>query len=415
MPQPKKILILGAGFAGVQVMSNLRRSLNQPADIVLVNETNYFLFTPLLHEVATGGLFPENVTMPLRPLAKKCGTKFIQARIKLINLNKKSVLTTAGSLDYDYLVMALGGTTNFYQVPGAEKHSLTLKDLPDTLAIKSRIVQAFEEASVLSPADRVGLLTFTIVGGGPTGVGLAAEISDFILDAFKPYYPARLLAEAKIIILQKDNYILPQFSTQLRSRCLEELVKKGVAVRLNEAVTTISASDVTLMSGEVINSRNVIWTAGIKPNEVKMSPSPEAVKGRLKVDQFFRLPEFPEVYVLGDLAYFEQDGQSLPMLAQVAHKAGKNVAANLGRVLAGWLPVPFKYRHAGTLISLGSWWAAGEIGFAHFHGRFAWWLWRTIYLSKMPTWSKKLQIALDWTIDLFTARDLSIWPKSNKK
>ena len=404
-PKPK-VVIVGAGFAGIETLRRLHALLPQGFRITLINPTNYFLFTPLLHEVATGGLFPEDVVVPLRPLVKKLGAEFVGGIVKGVDLKKKIITTDQIKIDYDYLVLAPGSTTNFYDTLGAAQYCLTLKSLNDAIGIKNRILRSFEKAT-LEPGD----LTFIIAGGGATGVELAAELSDFIADAIKNYYPPAEILAAKIILIQKDNHLLPQFSDELRSKCLKILAAKGIQVRLNEGIAEVRADGVRLADGEFILSKTVIWTAGVKPQTIHFQPETELERDRLVVDKFLRLPSHPEVFVLGDAAAFKNNtGEPLPMLAQVAHKAGKNVAENLRRAVAGELPKPFAYHHSGSLISLGSWFAAGELGPIHVSGKFMWWVWRTVYLSKMPTWSKKFQIALDWTIDLFLPRDTSILP-----
>lgn len=413
-PAKTKVVIIGAGFAGVKVLSKLGRQLKNQAEIILINPTNYFLFTPLLHEVATGSLFPENIIIPLRPLVAKAGAQFLETRVKGIDLKKRQVTTVAGKLSYDYLVVAPGSTTNFFDIPGAVEHCLTLKDLNDAIVIKNRLIKMFERAATLPPTERAAALTFVVVGGGPTGVELVAEIADFMTSAFKGFYPESLTFATKIILIHKDQAILPQFSDQLRTKSFNRLSARRIDVRLNESVTEVKKDGLQLSGGEFIPSETVIWTAGVKAHSLDWEPEPLSVNGRLTVDQFLRLTDRPEVFVLGDMgASLDRHHKPLPMLAQVADQQATVVAKNIIRALNSKLPLPFHYHHRGSLVSLGSWFAIAEIGPFIFSGKFAWWLWRTIYLFKMPTWSKKLQIAIDWTIDLFTARDVSVLPCSS--
>jgi len=415
-----KIVVAGAGFGGVKVFERLKRQFRRFPDVslTLVNDVNYFLFTPLLHEVATGSLSPENIIVPLPPLAAGGQHRFLVGRVQTLDRSQRLLITDRGEVPYDYLVLALGAETNYYDLPGASEHTLPLKDLDDAARIKNRIIGQFDRASGLKTAEeRRRALTFVIVGGGATGVELAGELADFCRHTFSRLYPPALVRLTRIIVIQKDDHILPQFSAGLRRRSLAVLGRKGVEALVNITVRRITDREVALATGEVIPAETVIWTAGVKARTISAEPPLSLHRGRLRVDSYLRTMEDDHIFVLGDLAAAVDPatGEVLPMLAQVADRQAKLMANNLAALVIkqGRLR-PFRYRSQGSLVSLGGWFAAGEMLGFHFAGRLTWLLWRAVYFSKMPTINKKLQIALDWLINAFLPRDVSTLPFDNR-
>ena len=415
MSAVKKVVVAGAGFGGLKAYRRLAKQFknNSAVELTLINDVNYFLFTPLLHEVATGSLFPENIIVPLPPLATGPGRRFFVGRVESVLLNNQEVLTSHGAVKYDYLVLALGSENNFYDTPGAAEHTLPLKDLDDAARIKNQIISRFEEAQHYS-ADRAKfkeLLTFVIVGGGPAGVEMAGELADFCRGTFAKLYPA-LAEAARIVVVQKDNHILPQFSDQLRRRSLSILGRKGVEVLVNTGVEAIKSGQVNLSDGQKIAAGTVIWAAGVKPREVKFDRPIKTERGRLVVNEHLQLESDEAIFAIGDVAaYFDPASQApLPALAQVADREAKTAAHNVASLITGQALKPFKYRSQGSLLSLGSWRGAGEVLGFHFAGRLAWLLWRAVYWAKMPTAGKKLQILVDWFLIAFSPRDVSLLP-----
>lgn len=409
----KRIVILGAGFGGVYVLKRLSQKFGRhdPVEVILVNSRNYFLFTPLLHEVATGNLTPDTVVEPLRAILRPGFSNLYLAEVSSVNLTERMVTTTTGPLHYDYLVLALGSTTNFYQTPGAAEYSFTLKTLSDAIRLKNHFIQAFEAATKLTDEEAIRqTLHFVVIGGGPTGVELAAEMTDFLTGTFKKFYPPYITSEVRITLIQRALTLVPRFSPALQRKSLEVLTKKGVTVHLNRGVTAVGSDLVMLDNGERLPTKTVIWTAGVQPAIVPFTPAPAlAADSRIIINDRLQLIDYPEVFALGDLAAYtdKQSGKALPPLAQVATKEGQVVANNIVRLVRGEAPRPFVYHHAGTLMSLGKWVAVGEIRSITFFGRFAWWFWRMVYLSKIISGPKKLKVALDWTIGLFFPRDIS--------
>lgn len=405
---PKRIVVLGAGFGGVYALRRLHRTLHGKATFTIVNRQNYFLFTPLLHEVATGSLAPSTIVEPLRTVFKCCGLDIRLGDVKKVRLGDKVVETTTGDVPFDALVVALGAETNFYGVPGTAEHALTLKSLRDAIGMKQRMIGAFDAAAMeKDEAKRRALLRFAVVGGGPTGVELVAEMADFIFGTlYREYRGALAGTKPEIILLQQGGELIPQFTPATRGKALDTLRKKGIEVRLFTAVTAVNANGVTLGDGSRVDASFVAWVAGVKPADVPFDVQVAHDRaGRVTVDANLEIPGHPGAYVIGDQASFLQEGHPLPPFAQVAVSMAEHAAANLARRLEGVTPLPYRYKNRGNLVSIGQWMAVAEIGPFRFWGHFAWWLWRTIYLTKFISFRKKFVIALQWTINLVSPRD----------
>lgn len=438
--QSKRIVVLGAGFGGVYVARDLQSRIRNErwsgvrtgmsdVQVAVISRENYFLFTPLLHEVATGGLAPHTIVEPLRAvLGDRVDVRV--GEVQRVRLADHVVETTAGEVPYDRLVIALGAETNFYGITGAAEHCLELKNMGDAIKLKRRAIDSFEAAArAATDEEREALLRFVVVGGGPTGVELAAELAEFIEGSLLPMYRASLHgAKPTVTMLQAGPELLPPFAPVTRVRALSALRRRGVDVRLNATVTAVDAEGVTLAGGERLPSRAVIWVAGVKPSALSFDAEVSRDRGgRIIVDQYMRLAGHDDVFVLGDIACSIPSGGTVPLppFAQVAESQAKFVAAEIAAEVSA-LPddvaaatyrdatadaakqprrKPFVYRSRGSLVSLGQWEAAAEIGRFRFWGRFAWWLWRTIYLTKFLSRRKKFLIALQWTINLVTPRD----------
>jgi NADH dehydrogenase len=416
-----KIVILGGGFGGVYTLKYLhkffhkhtlyqskaryRAGINEDVKLVLVNKKNYFLFTPLLHEFATGSVSLENLVEPIREIIRCCDYEFIHGEVKRIDLENKIVEVNESKLDYDYLVIALGSKTNFYNIPGAEENSFTLKSLDDAIRLRNHFIHMFEIAS--KDKDE-GLLTFVIVGGGATGVELAGEMSDYFYKTFSKFYPKEIISKVKIILIEKGNELIPQFSSKLRKIALEVLKKKNVEVILGKGVKEVGKDFIKLDDETIIKTKTVIWTAGVEPNLPDIVGNIEKDnKGRLIVNEYLQVKNYDNVFALGDVCCFIQNQRPLPQLAQVAVRQAKAVAKNIFNLIKNKPLEKFVYKHQGDLISLGRFFAIGEIKNFTFSGFFAWILWRGVYLSKMISNKDKIKILIDWLLDLFYPRDIT--------
>src|SRR3989344_1697893 len=411
MDQKKKIVIVGAGFGGIYVARKLKKLIKSGlVEVTLINKTNYFLFTPLLHEVATGGLSPISATEPIREIIRNTGIQFKQAEVTTINLSEKVIETNSEKIKFDYLVLSSGAEKNFHGIPGAKENSLPLKSLRDALSIRTKIIDSFEKAAAEPVGEkRTKLLTFVVVGAGATGVELVAEIAEFAVGTLYPYYADTFCKkrDIKIILISREAEILSHFPKKLRDWSLQILNKKGISVLRDTSVTEIDENGASLKNGQKILSSNIFWTAGVSPILPKIIGNIGLTENnRVKVDKNLLALNQDSVFVLGDVAYFE-NGQSgtVPMLAQAAVSQAKTVAENLQNILSGKPLQSFKYKSMGSLISLGEWQAVGDILGFKIKGKFAWWLWRTVYLFKFLSWKKRFRIASEWTINLFFSRD----------
>ncbi len=442
------LVILGAGFGGVYVGKKLARQVRRgELDITIVNRTNYFLFTPLLHEVATGALSPSSVAEPLREVFADTSIRIVQASVKQIDLAKRQVHLTeneTATLDYDYLIIATGAETNYYGCEGAAELTLPLKSLADAVAIRHRVIDVFEQAVLLDdPEARKKLLSFAVVGGGPTGVELAAELAEFTRGITCRYYNGEHCLsdgrgscqpeEVTITLVNAGKEILEPFSPALRAAARAKLEREGVIVRNGVSATKITAQGLVTATGETISASMVMWAAGVKATAPAfLGEAPTMVAGRLAVDESFRLQGQERVFALGDVAaYFNPEAvkevsspvptptttatvptpvklpRPLPMLAQVASGEARIVAANIAAAIAGRSPQSFRYHSKGSMVSVGQWFAIGQIFGLRLSGRLTWWLWRTIYLFKFASRKKRLRIAFEWFLELFFPRDIT--------
>jgi NADH dehydrogenase len=413
------VLILGAGFGGVYVTKRLLKKVQDGRiDVTIVNRTNYFLFTPLLHEVATGALTPGSVAEPLREVFRKTNVRIIQGNIDSINAANKTATISGTPISYDYLVVATGAETNYYGIAGAEQFSYSLKNLADAARIRSRVIDSFEKASLSQdPAERARLLSFAVVGGGATGVEMAAELAEFADAIAHRYYSHMNWAphDVQISIVDVGPELLQMFAPKLRKAAQKRLQKEGVALHLNSAVTSVTAEGLTLSTNTTVPAATVIWSAGVKAIIPKFDGvQPVVTKGRMTVDSHFILTTAPatpavpnpfaNVFVLGDAAGYPKP---VPMLAQAAEVQAKVVADNLIAAIAGKPLGDFTFNSKGSMVSVGQWFAIGEIFSLKISGRLTWWLWRTVYLFKFASFKKRIRIMFEWSLELFFPRDIT--------
>jgi len=409
----KKILILGGGFGGVYTAHYLLKLLKlEEAEITLVSKNNFFLFVPMLHEVATGNIRVHNVVHPIREILRGKNFKFFKSTINEIDLNKKKVKTTVGDFDYDYLVVSLGSQTNYYGMPGSE-NCLTLKGLHDAYHIRNHVIDMFEQAfTTRDKKEQEKLLTFVVVGGGPTGVELVAELADWIFKNFKKEYEDCLdYSKVHLKLLNPGDKVLKGVNEHLRDFTMKTLKKKGVDLVMGAKAKAVGKDFVEYDHNgkkKKLPASTIIWTAGVRPIDIEVK-GVERERGIFPVDSCLRVEGFDNVYALGDMAGYinPKTGNRPPPTAQLAHKASKVVARNIAAAVKGKEQKPFIYKSGGFLASLGKGQAIAHVNGLKFHGFFAWWLWRTIYLSKLIGFENKLRVAIDWTFDLFFTRDTS--------
>jgi NADH dehydrogenase len=399
------VVIVGGGFGGVYTAKYLKPLIEAgKIEVTLINKTNYFLFTPLLHEVATGGLSATSVVEPIREIFRKTKVHFIQDEVTSIDTAAKQVRTTSSTISYDYLILAGGAETNYYGTLGAKENTLTLKDLGDAQILRKRIIDMCEKGALAeNEAERKRLLSCIVVGAGPTGVELAVEIMEFMKQNLCSYYHKCGLSEddMKVSLVAASPDVLPQFPPELRPLAHRELIRKGIHVLTNEQVVEVKPGKIMFKDKSFLEAGTVIWVAGVKPTTLDITGIEKEKSGRIKVNEFLQVAGFPNVYSLGDIS------GNFPMLAQVATQQAKTVAANISATIRGGEIVPFVYKEKGLLVSLGQWYAVGKIFGIVMKGPLMWWVWRTVYLFNFHSWRKRVKIALDWTIDLFYPRDIT--------
>lgn len=409
-----RILILGGGFAGLHAAMHLDDTLarDPEAEITLVNRDNFFLFTPMLHEVAASDLDLTNIVNPIRKLLKRIN--FFAGEVESINLERKIVTVSHGfdhhhhDIPYDHVVIGLGSITNFFNLPGLEQRALTMKSLGDAIHLRNRLIAHLEEADTECCADvRRPLLTFVVAGGGFAGVETIAGINDFVREAVG-FYSNLHEDMLRVVLVHPGKVILPELGEKLGRYTEKKLAERGVEILVNTRVTGVTGTGVQLSTGEEIKSKALIWTAGTSPNPVIDCLPCAKEHGRLKVDEMLRLPDWPGVWALGDCALVpdRKTGQYHPPTAQHALREGKTLAKNLIATVGGGDLKPFSFSTIGQLAAIGRRSGVANILGINFSGFIAWWMWRTIYLSKLPRFEKKLRVALDWTLDLLFAKDL---------
>lgn len=409
-----RVVILGGGFAGVYTALRLQRLLPRDASIELtvVSKDNFFLFTPMLHEVAASDLDITHIVSPLRKLIKR-GVIFV-GEVESIDLEGRVVTvshargTHRHQLPYDHLVLALGSVTNFYGIPGLSETALTMKTLGDAIALRNRLIELLEEADFeCATAARHDLLTFLVAGGGFAGVETVAALNDFVREAIR-FYPHLSEDIPRIVLVHAGPVILPELDPRLGAYAEKVLSARKVEIRLDTRVTGVSERGVELSDGTSIPALTVVWTAGTSPNPILAGLPCVKEHGRVLVDEYLEVPGWPGVWALGDCAAVPDGGAGRfhPPTAQHALRQGRVLAENLMATINGGERKAFAFSTLGQLAAIGRRSGVAQMFGFRFSGFIAWWLWRTIYLSKLPRFERKLRVALDWTLDLFFSKDL---------
>ena len=409
-----RVLILGGGFGGMYAALEFERALARGAalDVTLVNRDNFFLFTPMLHEVAASDLDITNIVSPVRKLLRR--VTFFHGDIESIDLVHQRVGLSHGheehchSLPYDHLVLTLGSTTNFFNIPGLADRALTMKSLDDAIVLRNRLVANLEEADFECAAPlRAPLLNFVVAGGGFAGVETIAAMNDFLREAVQSF-PHLREDMLRIILVNSGTIILPELGEKLGAYAQRKLTEHKVEIHSNCKVTAVTDRDVTLSDGTTVTTNTLVWTAGTSPNSLLDTLPCAKEKGRVLVNEYLEVPEWPGVWALGDCAFVpdRNTGKSHPPTAQHALREGKLAAQNILATLRGGQKKPFLYSTIGLLAPIGKRTGVANILGVNFSGFVAWWLWRTIYLLKLPRFEKKVLVALDWTLDVLFSKDL---------
>ena len=399
-----RVVIAGAGFAGLTCARALKRA---PVDVLLVDRNNYHLFTPLLYQVATAVLDPGEIARPVRAMIRPLpNSEFLLANVTGADLEQRLLLTDHGSLPYDYLVLATGSQSDYFGNASLKKHAFGLKDLDEGLAVRNRILKRFEESRWVSDREqRRSLLTFAVVGGGPTGVEMAGALSELISLVLRKDYRDLDLGLVRVVLLEAAGSLLGTFAAPLREAARRSLEKKGVEVLFNARVEDVTASSMRLADGHEILASTVIWTAGVRASEVGSALGlPLGRQARVQVMPTLQAPGHPQVFVIGDLAGAtdEKGGDAaLPMLIPVAMQEGRRVAATISELLRDYGATNFRFKDPGTMATIGRNSAVAQLGAVRLTGFLGWLMWLFVHLINVISFRSRVVVLLNWAWDYF--------------
>lgn len=397
----KRIVIIGAGFGGLRAAQKLAGTDTR---VTLIDRRNYHLFQPLLYQVATSGLSADEIAYPLRAIFRKQkNLEFLLAEVSGVDLNSRRVLTDQGPQDYDALIIASGAAVNFYGNESLTRNALTLKDVGDAVSLRNHILEMFELAAHEQEAEkRRTMLTFVVVGGGPTGVESAGAFSELTRLVLRRDYPSLNMNDVRVILLEAASAILAGFPPKLQQNALSTLKARHIEVRLNAKVDGYDGHEVKLAGGDCIPTRTLLWSAGVRAaGLVDHLGVKQGRLGRVIVTPELHLPEHPEVYVIGDAAYLENGGGPLPMMAPVAVQQAEQAVGNILAQNKGEGQKAFVYRDPGSLATIGRNSAVARIGKWQSTGFLAWVVWLVVHLIGLIGFRNRLIVLINWAWDYF--------------
>jgi NADH dehydrogenase len=412
-----RIVILGGGFGGIYAARRLDQILGQRDDvtITLLSHENFLLFTPMLPEVVSSSIEASHIVSPIRAFFRR--VRFHNVEVKSIDLERRVIIAShcpmcdAREIAFDHLVLAQGSATDFHGVPGVAENALPMKTLGDAMALRNHILDVFEHADMESdPAVRRSMLTFVVAGGGFAGTETVAELHDFAQTAAR-FYSTTRKTDIRVVLVHSGPRIMPEIASQLAVYAMKKLKASGIEIVLNARVSSAGGTWVELTTGQRIATKTLVWTAGVAPSPlISTLPCERNRRGQVIANEYLAVPGYQGIWALGDCAEIRNgpDRNVCPPTAQHAMRQGKVLAENIAAALGVGQSTPFAYRPLGMLASLGRQCAVAEICGFKFSGFFAWWLWRTIYLLKLPGPERKVRVALDWTLDLFFPRDIAL-------
>ena len=437
-----RILILGGGFSGIEVLNRVQKAFQDDVriDITLVSRDNFFLFTPMLPEVSSGSIETRHIITPIRTFCKRA--RFIEANVQEINLKHKQVVVShkIGKetepidqrdhvLGYDYLIIALGGETNFFGNKEVEQHSFTMKTVGDAMLLRDHVINMLEQADVEHEDEELKnrLITFVVVGGGFSGIETVGELNDFIRESIKDYYHNVQENDANIILINSGNRLLPEVPDELADFTLQKLSANGVEVRLNTRVSGASSSNIKLNDGSTISSYTLIWAGGVKPDPLvsKINDCEHDQKSSKVIsNSYLQLRGWKNIFAIGDCAHIvdPNTGKPYPPTAQHAIRqatvAADNIISNIQQRISSSKLEPIDkssnrkvkkidYQTKGIMALIGKRNGVGVVFGYKVYGIFAWWLWRMYYLGNLPSMEKRFRVMIDWIIDMLFKRDVT--------
>lgn len=404
MAKKHKIVIIGAGFAGVTLATSLK---NKNVEIVLIDQNNYHNFQPLMYQIATGGLEPYSIAYPVRRIFRnRKNVRFRMTRVKSVHVKKKYIKTSVGNFNYDYLIIATGSTNNFFDFESIKKTLFPLKSIPDALNMRSYIFQNLEK-SLTKQADESleEILNIAVVGGGPAGIELAGALAEMKRFVIPKDFPDLDTSKLSINLYQSASRLLKTMSQDASDKSLEYLQKLGINVFLNSRVTNYQGDELTLSDGTTFKTDTLIWTAGVKGAPIKGLPDKTIVAGnRILVDSYNRVMDTDAIFAIGDVASHitEENPKGLPMLAPVAKQQGRLLAHNLIQLINNKPMRCFEYKNKGVMATIGRKKAVVDLPNWRFQGAFAWFLWMFVHIASLVGFRNKFVAVFDWIANYLT-------------
>lgn len=398
----KKIIIVGAGFAGLKLAQKLN---NTEYDVLLIDKHNYHQFQPLMYQVATARLEPSSVSFPLRKVFQKSkNVKIRITEVQSVDTQKKILSTTIGEFSYDYLVIAFGCTSNYFGNANVEKYAYPMKSIPEAIQLRNHILQNFEDVLIANPEEVEALLNFVVVGGGPTGVELSGALAEMKRHVLPKDYPEKDFSSLKVYLVEGSSNTLNVMSDLAKKASREYLEQLGVTVITDMYVTDYDGETVTLKSGEKIKTKNLIWAAGVTGNILQGLPNEVITRGnRIIVNRYNQVEGLDGVYAIGDIAFMKTPKYEFghPQLANVALNQAEVLAQNFKNMLKGKALKEFEYHDKGSMATVGKRKAVVDLPKFSFKGRLAWYFWMFLHLMLILSVKNKLSIFINWMMSYF--------------
>ena len=407
---PTKVLIVGGGFGGLAAAEGLIRALegNPRVGVALLDETNYTTFYPMVPRAISSNVEVRHLAHPLRNVVEPLGMQFFQAEVQEVDFEARKVKTDRDTFPYDYLVLAPGSRTAFFDTPGVEEHAIDFKGLREALNIRNRIIDCVEEAEWQRGDHDDALLTFVFVGGGPTGVEGAAYSHDLLFEVLEGSYPNVDFNRAKVILVNSGDRILKDLDAPLANAATKRFDAQNIELINNARVTEIHPDHVVLSTDREIPTGTTVWAAGVEPGPLAQNLDvPKDDRNRILVNEFLRVKDRPGVYAVGDCVNIDYDGPPVPALAQSAEQAGEKAGHNLATDISGGTPSKFVYESLGNLVDLGSTSSLADILGVKLTGSLGELVWRMVYLKELGHNLNRAQVLSDWIVDFLIKPNIS--------
>jgi len=399
-----RIVIIGGGFGGIELAKKLK---DKPVEVLMVDKNNYHTFQPLLYQIAMGDIEADSIAFPLRKIfVEQKNFSFRMSNVQQINPEKNSITTDIGEIAYDYVVIATGSTTNYFGNADLEKNTMPMKNIPEALNLRSLILQNIEKAIITESQDeREALLNFVVVGGGPTGVELSGALAEMRNYVLTHDYPELRKEDMKVYLVEGKERLLASMSEQASKKAKDFLTELDVEVHNSVHVKSYTGDALIIDNGKTIQTRNVLWAAGVKGEVLKGIPEEIIVRGnRIQTDEFNRVKDYINVFAIGDVAAIitPETPEGHPGVAPAAVQQGKHLAKNLLLLANGHEMEPFKYFDKGSLATIGKNLAVADLGKIRFQGFFAWLIWGFVHLMSLVSARNRLVVLINWAGSYFS-------------